>query len=335
MIPLAIVAAGDQPVAGVSGPPRAAIISDRWIPDADSLAVWRYSANFLYTLTINKVPHFLRVAPEGERTPDRLLREVALLDWLHARGWQVPVAIPTRDGTRVATMTVSCQTYHAVLWPVVPGVERELDDLSLEGLATWGRTLGQLHAVLRQVPAGVGPDRVAWRHERSLIDAAFLAWPPTLQDAARRSLAWIETRPTTGNDYGLIHGDFELDNLLWDGAVLSVIDFDEAGLSWAASDIAFAVRDLVAAGESITSPRLAAFLAGYAEARPLSSDLATELPQFSQWASLVTLARIRRARASDPSDLPAWASDLDRRLGEFEISYRDQILAAAEVLPAE
>jgi Ser/Thr protein kinase RdoA (MazF antagonist) len=335
MIPIVIMVQGDRRDDPAGAVPHAATVSSQWDLDAGSLKLWRYSANFVYTLTIDGVPHFLRVAPGSERTPDRLAREVALLDWLHAQGWRVPVAVPARDGSRVATETVEVQTYLAVMWPVVPGSLREIDELSLEDLATWGATLGQLHVALRRVPAALGPQRVAWHTEHDLIVNALPDWPSAVQDAARQSLDRIASRPTAGDDYGLIHGDFELDNLLWTEEGLGVIDFDEAGVSWAAADIAFAVRDLIDAGETLASPRLAAFLAGYATARPLPTELSAELPPFSQWASLVSLARITRALAADASHLPDWATNLNQRLAKLGATYQDNILSAAASLTSD
>jgi Ser/Thr protein kinase RdoA (MazF antagonist) len=135
--------------------------------------------------------------------------------------------------------------------------------------------------------------------------------------------------PANGDDYGLIHGDFELDNLPWGDDGPSVIDFDEAGMSWMTADIAFAVRDLVEAGEDVTSPRLAAFLRGYAKESPLPAMLLVDLPRFNQWARLTTLARITYARAQDDSGFPDWARDLNERLDELAATCQAGILAAA------
>lgn len=156
-----------------------------------------------------------------------------------------------------------------------------------------------------------------------------------MQAAASQCLGWIATLPTTGDEYGLIHGDFELDNLPWGGSGPDVIDFDEVGNSWLTADIAFAIRDLVEEGEGVSSSRLAAFLAGYATARPLSAGLPETLPRFSQWARLATLARIAHARPDDDSQFPDWARDLNQRLGDLADAYQASIVAAAAALSAE
>ncbi len=328
MLPLQTMVAGDleDPKQGL---PYAAVAASQWEFDAESLHLWRYSANFLYRLTIKGVPHFLRVAPASERTPERLAQEVALMDWLQAAGQRVPTAVPTRNGDRIATASAGGQTYLAVMWSEVPGILREIDDLSLDDLALWGAALARLHTALRRVPPAIGPARTAWHAERDLIVAALPAWPAEIQGIAEKSLDWISTLPTHGDDYGLIHGDFELDNLPWSAKGPGVIDFDEAGWSWTTADIAFAVRDLVEAGEEVTSPRLSAFLSGYAGERPLPAGFTDDFPRFNQWARLTTLARISHARAEDDSQFPDWAQKLNQRLGELAAEIQASILATA------
>ena len=333
MLPLRVMVAGNKedPVQEL---PNAAMVAKEWELDTGSVTTWRYSANFLYRLTINGVPHFLRVAPAGDRPLERLEREVLLMDWLQSEGWCVPVAVPARRAAQVATARAGGQEYHAVLWSEVPGKLRELDELSLDDLEAWGAALGRLHVALRRVPPARGPARIAWHAERDLILLAMPSWPAEIQSIAADSLEWIASLPTYGDDYGLIHGDFELDNLPWGDDGPCVIDFDEAGMSWATADIAFAVRDLAEEGEDVSSPRLAAFCRGYATERPLPARLGEDLPRFNQWARLTTLARIDHAHAADERGFPDWAQALNRRLDELAATYRASILANAPSLGA-
>jgi Phosphotransferase enzyme family len=55
---------------------------------------------------------------------------------------------------------------------------------------------------------------------------------------------WMGRLPRDRNHWGVVHGDFELDNMAWAGSRSIAYDFDEAAVSWFAADIACAVRDL-------------------------------------------------------------------------------------------
>jgi Ser/Thr protein kinase RdoA (MazF antagonist) len=65
--------------------------------------------------------------------------------------------------------------------------------------------------------------------------------------------------PTDDHSYGLIHGDFELDSLIWDGERAQALDFDAAVYAWYAADIAIALQDVWAEAGAKRARRLAWF----------------------------------------------------------------------------
>ena len=73
-------------------------------------------------------------------------------------------------------------------------------------------------------------------------------WLPQSESLARRELetikTWLTTLEINQDNYGVIHFDFELDNLIWDGDNVQIIDFESSMEHWYAADIAFALRDL-------------------------------------------------------------------------------------------
>jgi len=79
---------------------------------------------------------------------------------------------------------------------------------------------------------------------------------------------------------GLVHGDFELDNLKWSHGIPTAFDFDEAAVSWFAADVAIAVRDIADRPEL-----LAAFLSGYRSVRALTDGPLYLVSQFGSFTS--------------------------------------------------
>jgi len=55
---------------------------------------------------------------------------------------------------------------------------------------------------------------------------------------------WAELLDRTRDNFGLIHFDFELDNLCWEDALIQMLDFDDCAYHWYAADITYALRDL-------------------------------------------------------------------------------------------
>jgi Ser/Thr protein kinase RdoA (MazF antagonist) len=128
----------------------------------------------------------------------------------------------------------------------------------------------------------------------------------------------LATLPRDPDRFGIVHGDFELDNLSWDGDTAVAYDFDEAARSWYVADIVNAVRDL--AGATVL---YGAFLAGYRRARPLrESDLA-HVPLFEAAQAACAAVRVREALGESDA-LP----ELRRKLTEYLGRQRALVVAA-------
>jgi len=68
---------------------------------------------------------------------------------------------------------------------------------------------------------------------------------PATEKAAQKELETIEhLYEKTEEKKGLIHFDFELDNLIWNGERNNIIDFDDAAMYGYGADTAFALRNL-------------------------------------------------------------------------------------------
>jgi Ser/Thr protein kinase RdoA (MazF antagonist) len=158
---------------------------------------------------------------------------------------------------------------------------------------------------------------------------------PAHEHAALRQLALLERQlaalPANEQTFGLIHYDFELDNLIWDGQRVGIVDFDDCARYWFVADIAFALRDLFAdQAEQIdtSDERFRTFIAGYREIRDLSDHELAQLGLFLRVHKLVTFAKLLRAADIDPQTAPPWIADLqDRLLGKAQ-TYRESFAMA-------
>ena len=97
-------------------------------------------------------------------------------------------------------------------------------------------------------------------------------------------------------DYGTIHADVELDNLLWDGESFGFIDFDEFVTSWRGAEIAKALAELEVE-EIASDPRGAAFVTGYRHHHDLSDESLAALPLMTRLFDLGMYLRLKRALA--------------------------------------
>jgi Ser/Thr protein kinase RdoA (MazF antagonist) len=210
----------------------------------------------------------------------------------------------------------------------------------------WGAALARLHRDGTGADVAIGPGAEVgpggaevgglpqWFVE--LDRAQELFGPDTrLVQAVTEVAAQLRALPRDGDGYGVVHGDFELDNMAWVGDRSVAFDFDDAGRSWFAADITQAVRDLqpfpaagAAAGQS---GDFAGFLAGYRQVRPLPEVDLTLLPLFTAAHSASWLTRLPAVLDTGPSATsPTWLTRLHAKLTDHGRRLRDLVLAHAD-----
>lgn len=301
--------------------PVAAMVLARWAHDPGSLATVRYSSNFVFTFADAGHRRFPRVADARERSRPFIEAEVDLLVWLAATGSAVATPLPSLAGNLVETMAIGPDTFHGVVFPGLAGDQRDIDDLDLADFSTWGAALGRLHATLRGYTGATIAARGSWRETMALIRAQLPPGEMAIRQEADELTAALLALPVNPDTYGLIHGDFELDNLIWRQRTIGMLDFDDCTHHWYAADIAFALRDLFDDGAGIDDARVRSFLAGYTRHHAVDDAMMSSLPIFSRLARLTTYARIARSLDVPAAGVPAWVIDLRRRLEHKATGY--------------
>ncbi|MCW2857864.1 MAG: Aminoglycoside phosphotransferase [Marmoricola sp.] len=242
----------------------------------------------------------LRVHREGYHSADEIRSELA---WMRAVSADTtistPNVLPTISGDLVLTVPDDGRSRHVVLFDFVRGVEPDEGALVDNDFRTLGSLTARLHNHARQWArppdfrrfswdwqATIGPDP-RWGRWESLDGLATdaIAVLRAASDQVGRRLAIFGKGP---DDFGLIHADLRLTNLLVDGETTHVIDFDDCGDSWNLYDFGSAVSFIE------DDPRLgawaAAWLDGYRQHRQLDAAQAEMLGTFVMLRRLVLMA---------------------------------------------
>jgi Ser/Thr protein kinase RdoA (MazF antagonist) len=322
---LSIIWVVDRTIDPSGSSPLAREIASRWRHDPETIKFFRSSANFVYMVRRDGVTCFLRFAPASERQRADIEAETDLLCWLDEEGLPVVQPIRSRHDHFVETIESEQGVFHAVMLAALMGTQVDIDDLDGDGFRRWGASLGRLHDASRRYPNPNAFQHRTWRNE--LREAG--RWIPGNAGAVKDELDCLEmalsTMAADSTCYGIIHGDFELDNLVWRDQTAQMLDFDDSKLSWFACDLAFALRDRFDAGANVDDAGVRAFLAGYSHFVTLPSDASVQIPVFSRLARLLQYAKIARTLDLEPApDHPAWLTGLiDRlraRMQAYEIS---------------
>jgi Ser/Thr protein kinase RdoA (MazF antagonist) len=307
--------------------PIADVVAAAWgLPPG--LAKWRRSsAAHVFVIHINDADQYLRFVPSAHRSYAEVAAAARLMRQLAERGVDVVQPVPSRRGMLAETIETQLDPMNAMLLTAAPGKQIDVDDLTIPLARSWGRALARLH----RDGSDLGTDLPESFTQLAQVPDLF-SDDPALAAAIAELVDRLRRLPRDPARYGLVHGDFELDNIAWDGDVATAYDFDDAARSWFAADIAFAVRDLT---EGCGTPTRAhahlfdAFIDGYRGLRPLD---AAELETFSLFAglhaaaSMVGLAGVRDA-GHRPDD-PGWQINLRNKLDDFALHQRRIVLNA-------
>lgn len=305
-------------------------ILERWEHDPGSVRLFRASANSVFVFRLAGGRCFLRIADEVERERAAVEAEVALLRWLADAGMNVAAPIPSRSGHCVETVVTAWGTFHAVAFRGLDGAQREVADLDGDGFRAWGAALGRLHAVMRGYDGPARVVRDTWREQLASVARHVQGDDRVVRAEIDRVGDALAALPTDDDRYGLIHGDFELDNLSWRDGAVGILDFDDCARSWFAADVAFALRDLFGDfGDEMDlgNGSFRAFVDGYTAEHPLDEGMVMRLPTFRRLGNLIQYARLVRALdLPEAPEHPAWLRGLRRKLSDRAASYRATFL---------
>ncbi|MFL0197870.1 phosphotransferase enzyme family protein [Clostridium sp. WILCCON 0269] len=255
----------------------------------------------------------LRISRPGYHTMDELNSEMA---WLNQINEYTPliVANPIRgkDGENVQIVKdLDGKKYFCVISEYLPG--ESPDENNEEQMVKQFKYLGEATAYLhRQTRIWNGASkliRIEWTYDTIIGNhAAWGSWQdfPNLTSEAEMMFTEvskiIEKRLNrygkNKNNYGLIHADLRLANLLIEGNQIKVIDFDDCGFGWHLQDFASALSFIEE--KAIVSKLVNAWLHGYKKVLPFTDTDFQEIDTFIMMRRLQLTAWLASHKESGP-----------------------------------
>ncbi|MEK0315557.1 GNAT family N-acetyltransferase [Cohnella sp. 56] len=295
-----------------------------WDHDAHTLKFWRASSNFVYTFERRGSRQFLRFVHETDNSLVRIQAELDYMRFLAASDYPTAAPVLSIHDNRVETVeTAGDGRYYGVVFEQAAGSPIPMEQMTDQHAEAWGGSLAALHQRSEQYSPGPAA-RGSW-HDALLFISSVLQRHPD-ESGARLELDRLREQlsalPTDAAHFGLIHYDFQADNLFYlsGESRYCAIDFDDAMYHWYAMDIVSALADLAELHDDDARRVQAHFLTGYRAIRPLSERCQQAFPLFRRFAELYTLARLLRSVEGIADDLyPSWAIGLrDKLLGICE-----------------
>jgi Ser/Thr protein kinase RdoA (MazF antagonist) len=272
-------------------------------------------------------------SPSGERVlkilaiPDsaagglsRLNERLKFAHFLAQNGVEIVYPLDLAGGGLVTTHRVEEQCFAAYIMEKGSGSHPGPDAWTAEFTRQWGRTVGRLHRVTQQYPT--------WQHSLDPQGQPFLGWQEEWQGFYNGCTdpevkqAWISMRqqlerlPVDRGCFGFIHNDPHIQNILFDGQRIILLDFDVANYHWFACDIAIACQALLFARTggmerplSDPAPLLAFlrdFRAGYEQENDLEPSWWEHIDLFIQYRRILLFTVMQGWLDTVPETRASW-----------------------------
>ena len=276
------------------------------IPSTAAVALINLSENATYSVTDNTSNQkwALRVHREGYHTKTAIASEHAWTDALrNDAGVITPVIVPGKDGENIQSVTAEGLPggfRHVVMFDWETGIEPPEANL-LKPFELLGSVSAQMHKHSMNWQRPPWFERYAWDFETSIGNKPHWGrWQDGMGINSEREQLFGKTADLINRRlqiygqgltrWGLVHCDIRLANLLIEGDITKVIDFDDCGFSWFMYDCATALSFIEARPD--VPELIDAWAKGYRTVMELSEEDEAEIPTFVMLRRLLLVAWI-------------------------------------------
>ncbi|HDR8243318.1 protein kinase [Bacillus thuringiensis] len=243
--------------------------------------------NEMYECLTEQGTYFIRIT--NYKTYEEQIEEVLYTNFLYQNGLGVPPIIPSLQGNFVEKFTLDKEIF-AVLYKAAPGIHLPRSEWNSNIFKKLGKQIGKLHRISKSFEKIKPVKHINDWYENEEYN--FLKYIPkeenTIREIASDVLTSIKELPKSPSNYGLIHGDLWLENILVENnSNLTMIDFQDCEKHFYIFDLAVPIYsaieysfagngNIVDYESSITK----ALFEGYQEENELPKEMKDKFPLF-------------------------------------------------------
>jgi len=274
-----------------------------------NITLLKYSENYIFLIDMESKKRIFRVNRPDYHTIGELNSEVVWMDMLRRETDLIlPHVLAGKNKELIQSfysessgITYSCSLFTFMNGTIVKNLSgNEL----LEKMAGIGEITAKLHNQV--ILSNIELERFEWNYETLLGEnPRFGDWrkykgiTSENLNLIEKSVLIIKNRlekfGNSTNHYGLIHSDLHLSNIIIDGDILQIIDFDDCGYGWYLYDLGCSLVEYSEGLDELVE----AWLNGYQKVRDLSDEEKSELPTFILMRRIVRLAWLSSHSDSD------------------------------------
>lgn len=311
----------------------ALMLLKNWNYDDESLSLFKYfriSSNAIYPFKNQGRVYFLRFVPKSEKNVATINQELEFIKKLSENGFNVPKVIESKLGNTIETKNTPWGTYHAVVFEGVGDETLESIQMTEEIAYQYGKSLSELHQISRKkIQSNIKRESVydifdlieALLTEDAIHSSAFLSHVKQLRIE-------FEKLDRTEYSFGLIHYDYELDNVIYDVETQKIfaIDFDDSMYGFYGQDVERAINSIESEIEEELQESIKdSFLKGYMDTDGNLETYHKNRDLFKAFADLYSYFRVKASLEEQWDNEPDWMENLRNKLNERMRFYMSKV----------
>ncbi|GHU87448.1 hypothetical protein FACS189476_02920 [Spirochaetia bacterium] len=296
----------------------AVMLLENWEYDIDCLEMlnnFRISSNAIYPFKNNGEEYFLRFSPSAEKNISEIKGEIQFVEYLSNNGLKTFDFIKSKDGRKMIEKETPWGKYYAVVLNKVQGKRLDNIEINNEIIFEYGKTLGKLHKLSKRL------EKMNRKNHLDIINWIELYNKNSGSEAALQEIIKIKEAmnkiPLNENNYGLIHGDYEADNVFYDSDIKEcrVIDFDDCKYYWYVMDIMITLKNLKEEFPKNYNPEIEkVFFEGYNKENAITEKELKYIPLFKAFENIYEYTKVKYVMEEEWDNEPEWLTGLRKKL---------------------
>lgn len=255
--------------------------------------------NFIYEFKKDNVPYILRITDINHRSVKEIEAELSFLEILYVNHVSVARGIKIPNCDLIERFNTENNEYLVSIFNKAQGLSWTKFQSNDDTYYMAGRQLGKIHCVSKKMKDF--KQRENWNDNQYLKSAYEVIPHQDILNKLDELLVVLNELPQSSDCYGLVHGDYNFANIIYNEDYLTIIDFDEAEYHWYIYDIAVYLFYYLLGGDpshmdkepNINVYKL--FMKGYLEENKIDLYWIDKLPLFFRLREFILLSSIYRS----------------------------------------
>jgi Ser/Thr protein kinase RdoA (MazF antagonist) len=307
----------------------ALMLLENWKYDKDALNMldnYRISGNAIYPYKYNGKIYFLRFTPWNNITENEINEEIKFIQYLNGKRLNVLKPVLSKNGNYLLAKNTPWGKYLVCAFERVEG--EQMDGFNSDGdytdelITGYGKILGKLHKHSSEYGKVTKKSYFEKLEEMDIFIKDKLDDKETVRKEINEIRNLLQKIPKNKLNYGLIHGDYELDNVFYDknSKNYSIIDFESGIYHWYAMDVVIALNNIKEELPHNDYERMEKlFINGYNEEYQISDEEIKYFPLFERFENLRKYIGLKFSLEETWDNEPSWMLGLRDKLNKYTL----------------